>query len=322
MVEEICPNLFRIKIPLPESPLKYLNAYVVRGKARSLVIDTGFNEAACWQAMTDGLQEIGVTMAAADIFITHLHADHFSLARRLASDTSRIFFNRPEKELMEDRGLIEQLVSYSGLHGFSRARREKALAAHPGMKFGLEAAPQMDIVSPDQQLAYGNYSFACLATPGHSPGHLCLYEAEHRILVSGDHILIDITPNIQCWREEYNPLADYMTSLRQTRKLDVDLVLPGHRRLFKDHRRRIDELPAHHERRLEEVVRIVDRGPRTAYQTVAAMSWDIKADTWDDFPVAQQWFATGEALSHLRYLERDGRLRQQVGENTIRFERA
>jgi glyoxylase-like metal-dependent hydrolase (beta-lactamase superfamily II) len=47
-------------------------------------------------------------------------------------------------------------------------------------------------------------------------GHTCLYEADKKILVSGDHILIDISPNIQCWEEGWNPLKSYMESLKKT----------------------------------------------------------------------------------------------------------
>ena len=83
MVKEICPNLFCIEVPLPGSPLKYLNSYVVRTSDRSLIIDTGFNHKVCHDTMVNGLNEIGVDLADADIFITHFHADHFGLVPKL-----------------------------------------------------------------------------------------------------------------------------------------------------------------------------------------------------------------------------------------------
>ena len=92
MCEEILPELFRIKIPLPESPLKYLNSYVIRDSKRNLIIDTGLNRKECLDAMMGGLKKLGVELTQSDIFITHLHADHFGLVAKLATDSSEIFW--------------------------------------------------------------------------------------------------------------------------------------------------------------------------------------------------------------------------------------
>jgi glyoxylase-like metal-dependent hydrolase (beta-lactamase superfamily II) len=132
---------------------------------------------------------------------------------------------------------------------------------------------------------------------------MCLYEPEKKIHIAGDHILQDITPNIQCWSDKENPLEKYLSSLDKVHKLDIGLVLPGHRRLFKEHRARIDELKRHHEKRAEEILDILKKGSGSAFEVASDMTWDIKFDSWDDFPVAQKWFATGETISHLRFLE-------------------
>ncbi len=100
----------------------------------------------------------------------------------------------------------------------------------------------------------------------------------------------------------------YLASLDKTAVLEVDQVLPGHRRLIGDHRTRIEELKRHHAARLAEALGILNNGPLSAFETAAQMTWDIRCDTWDEFPVMQQWFATGEAISHLRYLEEEGKV--------------
>jgi glyoxylase-like metal-dependent hydrolase (beta-lactamase superfamily II) len=118
--------------------------------------------------------------------------------------------------------------------------------------------------------------------------------------------LIDITPNIQCWSDGQNPLQNYLASLDKVNDMEIYLVLPGHRRLITDHRMRIAELKDHHERRLREVLSILGDDPGTAYQVASRMTWDLDCASWDEFPRAQKWFATGEAIAHLRYLERKG----------------
>ena len=82
MVQEIRPELFLIEVPLPNSPLKYLNSYVVRSSDRTLVIDTGLNRKVCLEALQGGLKKLGVDPARTDFFITHLHADHFGLVSK------------------------------------------------------------------------------------------------------------------------------------------------------------------------------------------------------------------------------------------------
>jgi len=130
--------------------------------------------------------------------------------------------------------------------------------------------------------------------------------------VAGDHILNDITPNIQLWTDDRNPLEEYFASLDKVSQLDIELVLPGHRSIFKNCRERIQELKHHHQERLDEIISILEKGEKDAFQVASEMSWDILCDSWDLFPVSQKWFATGEAIAHLKYLEEKGILRTEV----------
>jgi len=319
MCEEILPNLFRIKIPLPESPLKYLNSYVVRNHQKNLIIDTGLNRKECLEAMQNGLQKLGVELWQSDIFITHLHADHFGLVSKLASDSSDILFSRPEKELMESWEGFGAMMAYARKNGFPEDELKAALDKHPGAKYGSDWIPELKVLDDGDKISVGDYHFKCVATPGHTMGHICLYEATKKILIAGDHILIDITPNIQCWSDSQNPLKHYLSSLDKIYKMEIDKVLPGHRRLIDDHRARISELKEHHQRRLKEILEILNKHPMHAFQIASRMTWDINAETWDHFPVAQKWFATGEAIAHLRYLEEEKKVTRKNKVGLILF---
>ena len=320
MIEEIFPDLFRIKIPLPDTPLKYLNAYVIRAEPRSLIVDTGLNHDVCFEAMRAGLAEIGLDMSKADLFITHMHADHFGLVTRMATDSTQVFFNRLDAEIIENWQGFEPMIHYAVKSGLPEGALRKALDKHPARKFGTDWRPPLQILSDGHQIPIGRYRFTCVHTPGHTQGHMCLYEPAHKILIAGDHLLIDITPNIQCWSENDDPLNSYMASLDKVRAMDVAHVLPGHRRLFDDCRRRVDELKTHHEHRLEEVMEIlVARPGLSAFETASFMTWDIAAENWDAFPPAQKWFATGEAISHLRHLENKGRIFRKTEDPVITY---
>ena len=321
MPEELYPGLYRNKIPLPKSPLKYLNSYVVRGDERNLVIDTGLNRNVCKEAMMEGLAALDIPLESVDLFITHLHADHFGLVSELAKENTRIYFNKPDSEMIENWQGFDPMIRYGGKNGFPEEELKNALNQHPGFKYGTGWMPGLSLIGDGDPLTYGDYEFTCIQTPGHTQGHTCLYNAEHRFFIAGDHILYDITPNIQCWNEATNPLKAYMESLDKVYRLPVDRVLPGHRNLFDSFQGRIDELKQHHLDRLDEILKILadSAGPLSAYQVARKMRWDISAKNWEEFPVAQKWFATGEAIAHLRLLENEARIHRKQAEPVTLF---
>jgi glyoxylase-like metal-dependent hydrolase (beta-lactamase superfamily II) len=161
--------------------------------------------------------------------------------------------------------------------------------------------------------------FKCVETPGHTKGHMCLYEANKKIFIAGDHILNDITPTIQLWSDDRNPLREYLASLDKVNQFDIELVLPGHRSIFRHCKERIQELKDHHEKRLDEIISILRNGRKNAFQVASQMTWDIIYDSWNLFPVSQKWFATGEAISYLKYLEEKGMIRKEMLKQKIEF---
>ena len=102
MYNHVEGTIYTIPVPLPNNPLRCLNSYVIKDDKRSLVIDTGFRMPECLEAMTTGLNELGIDMNNADIFLTHLHSDHSGLAPDLASSSSHIFISRTDGEMLLD----------------------------------------------------------------------------------------------------------------------------------------------------------------------------------------------------------------------------
>lgn len=320
VLEEVLPQLYRAEIPLPKNPLKATNSYIIKSGERNLIIDTGMNREECLAAMTAALRELDIDPAQSDFFITHLHADHLGLVNELAGPSSRIYFNRPDAEIVALTDLWELLFEIAGKHGFPEDELRSSLALHPGNRYSAAGPIDFEFVGEGDRLDYGPYTFCCVHTPGHTAGHMCLYEPDRKLFIAGDHILGDITPNIAAWHDAENPLREYLQSLDKVYPMEISLLLPGHRRIVGDCRRRIRELKAHHRERLQEVVSIIEtNGPGSAYEIAARMEWDINVRSWEQFPVAQKWFAIGEAIAHIRYLEEEGKVQRKQQNSTVLF---
>jgi glyoxylase-like metal-dependent hydrolase (beta-lactamase superfamily II) len=310
LIEQVFPDIFRMEIPLPGNPLKAVNSYVIKGDQRFLIIDTGMNMPACREAMAAGLTELAVDLNKTNFFITHLHADHLGLVSELARPAAIIYFNYPDAEIMKNTHQWDEVGATALTNGFSKEEVESALQKHPGRKYFKPSPLNYTPLREGNNISIGRYVFQCIETPGHTPGHLCLYEATQKIFFSGDHILEDITPNISMWSDSGNPLQEYLASLDKINLMEISHVFPGHRRIFTDHRKRIAELKKHHQIRAEEILAILKSGSRNAYQVASQMTWDIDCKKWEDFPAPQKWFASGEALSHLQYLLMENKLRR------------
>jgi glyoxylase-like metal-dependent hydrolase (beta-lactamase superfamily II) len=196
---------------------------------------------------------------------------------------------------------------------------ERAIGNHPGRRYSPDNSLNFCILKDGDTIDIGDYLFKCVETPGHTPGHICLYEPSKKVFICGDHILFDITPNITLSSEEGNPLGEYLVSLDKVYDLEVDLVLPGHRSVFRNQKGRIRELEQHHQTRLEEVICILAEGKQNAFQVASQMTWDIGYKSWALFPPAQKLFAFGEALAHLKYLEEEGQVGWDMEKQGIMF---
>ena len=111
------------------------------------------------------------------------------------------------------------------------------------------------------------------------------------------------------------------TNLDKIYNLDIGLVLPGHKAVFKNYKERIQELKHHHQIRIEEVLSILQNGTMDAYQVASKMNWDIPDKNWEHFPVFQKWFAFGEAVAHLTYLLTMDKIKKEQIDSKIIFSR-
>lgn len=324
MAQQLAPGLWRLDIPLVGNPLKNLNSYLITGE-RNLLIDTGFNQPACKEAMDAQLREIGAELAQTDIFLTHLHSDHTGLSTYLHRPGRAVFISKTDAVRLEAHSRGDELwrKTYADYvaNGFTWEEMDWLWNSNPAKAATPEPLGRgYDTLEDGAVLEYGGRKLRCVLTPGHTPGHLCLYDGENEALFSGDHVLFHITPNICRWESSPDSLGDYLASLDRVKELAVKTVLPAHREETGDLRARAEELRGHHEARLAGARRIVEGAPGlTAYEIAGKMRWSIRARSWDDFPLTQKFFAVGEALSHLDWLELRGGVTRRAERGKIRY---
>lgn len=308
MIREIEKGLFHAEIELPDNPLKWLNCYVLKGSCleRNLLIDTGFHHPSCTEALLGILDDLCLSPENTDVFLTHMHSDHTGNAWELSRLGYRLLMGECDHKLIcgMSRDKRERQSRRLGIPDelFDAVVNENAAVSYAPIPFDAK------YISDGQVLEYGGRQLKCLLMPGHTPGLFCLYDAEHQLLFSSDHILFDITPNIMSWTELDDSLGAYIDSLKRIRELPVKTCLPSHRTGGgMSMEKRIQEILTHHEHRLLEIYLAVKKHPgATAYTLASFVRWRTRIKDWDAFPPGQKWFAVGEVMAHLEYLERRG----------------
>lgn len=178
-VVEILPGIFRLPIPLPRNPLRELNAYLIRGRDRSLLIDTGFHLPECRQALQEGLRAAGAEEDPLDVFLTHIHTDHTGLASEVVRPGGILYMGEGDfpftRQAYEDAywvGIDQRFLR----EGFPVEELKATRGTNPARNLGPTLdLPNYRMVKDGEVLTVGDYTLQVIATPGHTPGQLCLW---------------------------------------------------------------------------------------------------------------------------------------------------
>jgi glyoxylase-like metal-dependent hydrolase (beta-lactamase superfamily II) len=191
-----------------------------------------------------------------------------------------------------------------------------------GRRVLVPTVPDITILQEGETVSTGVFDLQVLWTPGHSPGHICLYEPTRKILFSGDHVIPGITPNISLSvPSDTNPLGDFFNSLDRVRALDVNLILPGHAQPFTNLSTAIEEVFQHHDFRIGEMLQALAAQPKTAYEVSTEMTWmlDEGGTRFENLTPLDKIMAVMEALAHLEAMRIEGRLDKYRKDSTVYY---
>ena len=312
-VEQLRDDLWSIPVPMG-GPLRYVSVYAFALAGGGLgLIDTGWGSDESWGALQDGLASIG--SGAADVrgvLVTHLHYDHLGLAERLRQASGAWVAMHPadavvvgSPSLRDPATVVAAEIEF--LVSLGAARDEAVSDVGPSENLGHFSR----MAVPDRLLEDGEHAdfpgwrLRAVHTPGHTPGHLCFVEERTGLLFSGDHVLPRISPNISSTHNgTADPLRDYLDSLAAIGTEEPTEVLPAHEWRFRGLRSRTDELTAHHEHRLAELLDAIRDNPRsTPWQLAAHLTW---SRPWEQYERRMRIFAVTETDAHLRLLASRG----------------
>ena len=327
---EIIPGIHQLQVTFPSEELRYTNIYLVQGDEECLLIDAGWNSEEAPQSLKKQLDEIGIDFKdISQIIVTHVHPDHYGLADKLRQlSRAKITLHYLEKDLINARHLnagefqqqAEQWLHSNGVP----ANELSSLRTGPagGQQSTAPTLPDITL-NGGETISAGIFNFQVLWTPGHSPGHICLYEPNKKILFPGDHILPVITPNVSLQPHSgINPLGDFFNSLNTVKKLDVNIVLPAHEYIFTDLPKRIEGIIQHHKQRSSDILETIKAEPKTAYQISTEIAWriDFGGISFQDLAPWDRRMAVGEALAHLEWMRINERVSKSSRDSLIYYQ--
>ena len=310
----IPPGVVPIELPLPWE-LETVNAFLIPLADGWLLLDSGIGTGECFEALQRGLEAAGVGWRDIRLLvITHVHPDHVGLASRvLALSGAPLWMHRQELQRLAvyadpERHALRQRhgLTLAGVPGPMQARMTREFS-------GLR--PSFELLHPDRLVEDGGSVETAIGTleflwaPGHSPGHLCLYQRERRLLFSGDQMLERITPNIS-WESDGDALGDYLGSLRALERMDIGTVVPSHGQPFTGHRAWVNHTIGHHEQRCDGIRDSLAAGPMTAHQLTGRL-WRRELSP------LHHHFAVLETLAHLDHMRRGGELASEPRDGAL-----
>ena len=312
--ERVLPGVFRLRLPLPWPGVPHGNAWAVAAGDGVVLFDTGYHEPGSLAHLERALAMCGLRVEDVRLVVcTHAHSDHYGQAATIVERAGCELWMSPNLDHMrqwaqDTDAAIARRIEVARQSGVPEEPLRRYAAERREHNSGIAA-----VIEPDRPLVQGVTVVTDLGpwtvheTPGHAPSHVCLFQPERRLLISGDHLLGRISLYFD-YGYSPDPVGEFTSSLDVVARLGARLCLPGHGRTFADVHAHIEGNRALVRERTERVLETISARPRTAFEVVPEVLYEVPFS-----PNTAPWLLT-ETLAFLTHLEVAGRARRIPGE--------
>lgn len=302
-------GLLLLRLPLPFA-LNHINVYLLEEAHGWTIVDCGLDTPAArriWESVLASSQLRGWPVR--QILVTHHHPDHVGLAGWLAARCGApLMMTAGERAVAgryadPRRDAVAERSPLWHEHGLPQHLAAALLEHMPRYAVQVHALPDVvQAIDTSRQLTLGGRAWRPIIGRGHSPEHLSLLSDDGMLMIGGDQVLPKITPNIAVWPGgDTDPLRSYLASLSAFETVEAKtLLLPSHKQPLWGVARRVEEIRAHHEERLNAVLTACVQA-MTAYEMLHALFGRALRNE-------EIGFGLGEAIAHLNFLESEGLL--------------
>ncbi|HTX13484.1 MAG TPA: MBL fold metallo-hydrolase, partial [Solirubrobacteraceae bacterium] len=308
--ERVIPGLWRLRLPLPFPGVPHCNAWAVAADGGVVLFDTGMHEPGSFVELERAMDQVGLRVDDVRLVVcTHAHADHWGQAATICDRTGCEMWMHPNHEhgfatATDPDMVLARRLEVGRQSGVPASALERYAEHARGSPSGIAR-----VIEPDRPLVAGVTvdtdlgPWTAFETPGHAPSHVCLFQAERRLLISGDHVLGRISLYFDYgWTPD--PIGEFLTSLEVVDELDARLALSGHGKPFLDVHGHIEGNRRLVAERLSVALAAVAAGPKTALEITPLLHEEPLTQT-----NAGWWLP--ETLCYLTHLERLGRVMRE-----------
>jgi len=310
----VLPGVFRLRLPLPWPGVPHCNAWAVAAGDGIVLFDTGMHQPGSMANLERALAMCSLSLEDVRLLVcTHAHSDHYGQAASIVKRSGCELWMHPDHKHMlrwaeDPSAALARRLEVARQSGVPEEPLRRYAAQRDSSDSGIAG-----VIEPDRALVSGVVvdsdvgPWTAYETPGHSPSHVCLFQPERRLLISGDHLLGRISLHFD-YGFSVDPVGEFVDSLDVVEALHARLCLPGHGRTFTDVQTHIDGNRELVKERLEKTLAAITQGePPTAFEVVA------RVYTHELLSAAAPWLLA-ETLAMLLHLKLTGRARLLDGE--------
>jgi glyoxylase-like metal-dependent hydrolase (beta-lactamase superfamily II) len=303
--ERVLPGLWRLRLPLPWPGVPHCNAWAIASGSGIVLVDTGMHQPGSLAQLERALDQVNLRLEHVRLLVcTHAHSDHWGQAAPIRDRAGCEFWMHPNhahaaQAADDPEAALARRLEVGRQSGVSAEALQRYVERVREMPSGVA-----QLMEPDRELV-GDVvietdlgPWTVYEAPGHAPSHVCLFQPERRLLISGDHVLGRISLYYDYgWSPD--PVGEFLASLDIVDELDARLALSGHGRPFVDVHGHIEGNRQLVRERLDAVLAALDSQPMTAVE----MSPLVYGEPLTEYNA--NWLLS-QTLCYLRHLEQGG----------------